>query len=671
MIVSLFVTFSLLVGAGYTSVLPPNYDVVWTTPAPVANGSSSSMPVGGGDIGLNVWVENGTVLFYVGKDGCFDENNSLLKLGRIRLALDPNPFAEGQDFEQRLLLEDGYIQISGANSSKVKIWVDVYDPVVHVEVSTTSPSDLIASFEDWRYQNHLMNISEQAQSSWNGIPDKHVITQKDNVSFLHQDSILMSHRNIDSRVFDAELVQQQLMDYKAELYDPLTSNTFGLLMHGPGLQTSDVTSGNYVNTTYKSWNLRSSQARKSFSLTFVAHTNQTPTYAAWESELFSINSTAAGRSQNESITWWNSFWNRSYIFVNSNSSVSDPSFQVGRNYQLFRYMLGCNVGSKWPSKFNGALFTFDPVYVNPDYPFSADFRLWGGGTYTAQNQRLEYWPLLKTGDLDVMIPQFDFYQRIVPTSLLRGRVYHNINHSWFTEQIDNSGLPQVYNFNSDIWIFQEKRPLSFNPGLQFDAWIIWLADTAVSLVMLFYITVAWVNELLQLEFAMMILDANQFFNFDVAPYMSFVENLVMWFDVLYTQLQQSRDVYGLTGTYGNESLVLYPATGCETYKGAYNPASTVSGLRAIAKRILQVQPNYAIGNKTYYEGLLRRVPPTPLRMQQGYQCIAPAEAYARIQNVEIPQCTYTDCLIIYRSRLSQLQYIQCFPGMNMALAFQI
>lgn len=137
---------------------------------------------------------------------------------------------------------------------------------------------------------------------------------------------------------------------------------------------------------------------------------------------------------------------------------------------------------------------------------------------------------------------------------------------------------------------------------------------------------------------MMMLDANQFFTFDVTPYMSFIENVIIWFDVFYTQAQQSRDVYGLTGTYGNESLVFYPATACETYKGAYNPASTVSGLRAIIKRILQVKPEYAVGNTTYYKGLLQRIPPTPLRIQQGHQCIAPAEVYARIQNSEIPQC---------------------------------
>lgn len=196
-----------LICAGNARILPSNYDVVWTEPASVSHGSSSSMPVGGGDISLNVWVENGTVLFYIGKDGCFDENNSLLKLGRVRLSLHPNPFVKSDGFEQRLLLEDGYIRIRGTNNSTVNIWVDVYNPVIHVELSTASPTHLTASLETWRYQNHVMNISEQAQSSWNSIPNIAAITKQDNISFWQHDSILMSHRNANSRVFDASLKQ--------------------------------------------------------------------------------------------------------------------------------------------------------------------------------------------------------------------------------------------------------------------------------------------------------------------------------------------------------------------------------------------------------------------------------------------------------------------------------
>ena len=37
--------------------LPSSYDVVWDSPG--LNHSADSMPVGGGDIGLNTWSENG------------------------------------------------------------------------------------------------------------------------------------------------------------------------------------------------------------------------------------------------------------------------------------------------------------------------------------------------------------------------------------------------------------------------------------------------------------------------------------------------------------------------------------------------------------------------------------------------------------------------------------
>lgn len=78
-----------------------DYSVRWTSQS---KNSSESMPCGGGDIGLNVWVENNDILFYFSRSGTFDENNAFLKLGRIRLRLSPNPFTT-QDFEQTLTLQ--------------------------------------------------------------------------------------------------------------------------------------------------------------------------------------------------------------------------------------------------------------------------------------------------------------------------------------------------------------------------------------------------------------------------------------------------------------------------------------------------------------------------------------------------------------------------------------
>ena len=69
----------------------------------------------------------------------------------------------------------------------------------------------------------------------------------------------------------------------------------------------------------------------------------------------------------------------------------DVGWRLGRNYQLFRYMLASNVNGREPTLFNGGLFTFDPLYVNgkkgPGY--TPDHRQWGAA-FTAQNQRLVY-----------------------------------------------------------------------------------------------------------------------------------------------------------------------------------------------------------------------------------------------------------------------------------------
>lgn len=66
------------------------------------------MPLGNGDIGLNVWgEEDGDLLFYLSKTDAWDENARLLKLGRIRVSLRPNPFRAGLPFRQTLNTDAG------------------------------------------------------------------------------------------------------------------------------------------------------------------------------------------------------------------------------------------------------------------------------------------------------------------------------------------------------------------------------------------------------------------------------------------------------------------------------------------------------------------------------------------------------------------------------------
>jgi hypothetical protein len=101
------------------------YNVVWDSPS---DDSYGSMPIGNGDIGLNVWVEEeGDLLFYISKTDSWSENNRLLKLGRVRVSLNPNPFRKGLPFRQEVKLGTGEILITAGpvdSEAQLRVWVD-------------------------------------------------------------------------------------------------------------------------------------------------------------------------------------------------------------------------------------------------------------------------------------------------------------------------------------------------------------------------------------------------------------------------------------------------------------------------------------------------------------------------------------------------------------------
>ncbi|KAF1927158.1 uncharacterized protein M421DRAFT_183247 [Didymella exigua CBS 183.55] len=573
------------------------------------------------------WLTHvGTILFYIAKSGTFDENNSMLKLGRVRLAMDPSPFASNATFEQRLILNDGYVTFKIGNGTVVSLWVDVFNPVIHVNVKSATSVGLTLSYENWRYKDRIMVPGEQAQSSW-GVgtsapvfPIAPLTTYADNISFSGDD-VLAYHRNSQLPLWDFQTEQQNLTEYKDTLYNPMRDNTFGILISSPQLRRGDVTDGHYINTDFKAWSLVSPSPVTEYDISLTIAQNQTSTLEDWMALLKDTVNTAARNTQEASISWWNDYWKRSYIIVNEDAGATDGGFQVGKNYQLFRYMMGCNAFGQWPTKFNGGLFTFDPVFVASAKAWTPDYRRWGGGTFTAQNQRLLYWPLLKSGDFDVMRAQFDFYKRIEPAVLLRGQLGFNVNASFHVEQIDNTGLSNLYEFNGNYYrnvSGSRERPEGFPAAMDFGSYQTWVQDTAN-------------------EFIDMILQANIYSGFDVTPYMPFIENQLRWFDLFYQKLHTTYEVFPLTGNSGKGKLVIFPGSAAETYKGAYNPSSTTSGLKKCLTDLLAVAPAYTVGSKEYYTGFLARVPDTPLRVQQGQICIAPALAYDRIQNSEIPQ----------------------------------
>lgn len=544
-------------------------DYIWTTQS---NNSSESMPCGGHDIGLNVWVENGDVLMYVSRSGFFDENNTLLKAGRLRLHINGNPFRE--NFSQRLCLDDGAIYIAG-KGTKIRIWTDVYTPNVFIDVKSNNRCKAILSYENWRYKDRLITKDECQQTSWKWLLPKDCYTIADSI-IPSQNSLVFYHQNRKETVFDFTVEYEHLSPIKNELYNPIGGLKWGGTLSAPGFEYSGISNGTYANTNFRAWN----------------YTNEYLKHAVISFNLDINNKSSVISSQSSkksSSKWWHDYWQRSFIIAEG-----EPAKMV-RNYELFRYMLGCNAYGEWPSKFNGSLFTFDPVFVDKERAFTPDFRLWGGGTMTAQNQRLVYWPMLKSGDVDMMKSQFDTYLRMLPNAVMRTKFYWGHDGASFTEQMENFGLPNPAEYGKHIE--------GVDYGMERNAWLEYLWDTS-------------------LEFCQIILLANKYYNLDITPYEELISQCLKFFDLHYQYLAKQRGTKALNG---DGKLVIFPGSGAETYKMAYNPSSTIAALQTVLKEW---------GKDT---AMLKRIPLIPITVFNGDSCIAPAITWERIQNYETPQ----------------------------------
>ena len=124
----------------------PN-DVIWSTPGTNEN---DSMPIGNGDLAANIWTEqNGDLVVLVAKADAWTEAGTLVKLGRVRVHLTPNPFADAPDFAQVLKLENSSVEIR-RQESFIRVWVDANHPALHIEAHLADPASLQAGLEIWR-----------------------------------------------------------------------------------------------------------------------------------------------------------------------------------------------------------------------------------------------------------------------------------------------------------------------------------------------------------------------------------------------------------------------------------------------------------------------------------------------------------------------------------------
>lgn len=286
------------------------YNVVWTSPS---RNPSGSMPIGNGEVGLNVWVEeDGDLLFYLARTDAWSEVCRLLKLGRIRVRLSPNPFTKGNPFRQELRLREGAIIITAGDPPlRLRIFLDPDAPVVHATGESSRPVEVRASVEIWRRERRKI-LGEAAQSCWTmrQAPAHLELWESADVISGDPDAVVWYHRN-ENTVVPLTLKHQGLEGLADLVRDPLLHRTFGGRMEAEGFAKDGGTA------------IRSPGPVTRFALRVVAHSSQPESAAAWEAEAAEIARKAAGpeAAARAAASWWEAFWGRSWIFVEEGAAA--------------------------------------------------------------------------------------------------------------------------------------------------------------------------------------------------------------------------------------------------------------------------------------------------------------------------------------------------------------
>ncbi|HVW12083.1 MAG TPA: DUF5703 domain-containing protein [Bryobacteraceae bacterium] len=587
---------------------PGEYDVVWDSPG---QSYKDSMPVGNGDIALNVWTEpGGDIVFLIGKTDAWTENGELVKLGRVRVHIAANPFTAGPAFRQILRPQEGVVEIRGAASARALIWVDANAPVIHVEASGLKPSDVQARAELWRLaprRTEDVRGNDEVQRGireLSGNPDHAVVIDPDTILPAANSRVEWLHFNRRS-MYPSLFENQHLTSLLGKYPDPLLHRAFGVLMKGADF----VTSGDLT--------LKSAHSLRNFDLDLYALTAQVASPAEWQAriEKTAANagaiSVAAARKASED--WWKSFWDRSWIDVSGNENAD----LVTHGYAMQRWMTATEGRGAEPMKFNGGLFTTgqEPPPGTPYDPakgqIDADYRAWGSN-YWFQNQRLLYWPMIADGDFDTLNPFFKMFVNALPLAHDRIRLAYGHDGAVFPETMYFWGLPNNNDFG---WGRQQMDMAS--------RWIRWHVNNGLELTAMMLDT--W--------------DITHDPEFARGTLLPLAVQLTTYFDQHWPRV--------------NGKLRFDPSAALETRQTAVDPAPDIAGLMDVLPRLAAMPESMTTPEqRSMWRKMLADLPPLPrgttdtagkcpqtseTASPDGVKILWPAAKFGKYENVENPE----------------------------------
>jgi hypothetical protein len=208
--------------------------------APSFDGPSKNMPVGNGEVVANVWVDgvrNGSLALLLGRSDVFSGDVQPLKLGRLRVELEPNPFSSWfttgnrTTFSQRLDLQRAMILIT-AGTVHIRVWSDIHGPdSVHVEIDSPGVKTSVAiSIDSWRIEPTYVDCRNNARGPCESNLTLPADTFVDDSYYADPYYSLAWYRRNEHSVFASTLTEQKLGDLASRAPDPLMNRTSGAIV---------------------------------------------------------------------------------------------------------------------------------------------------------------------------------------------------------------------------------------------------------------------------------------------------------------------------------------------------------------------------------------------------------------------------------------------------------
>ncbi len=577
------------------------YNVIWELPSKDVTGQ---MPLGNGDIAAGVYViENDALYLLLSKNDALTYNGDIFKTGRVKISFKPNPFERGKLFRQMLDLKTGSIRIE-ADGITICVWADANRPVYHVQVHSPREIYVTVAPEFWkRFDDCKHNCSREPIEE----PTQDVKLERDG-------KILWYYAVGDRSVYPTEAKYYDVEHMISEYPDPYRFNTFGNLLDSPDLVLED---GALIGNG------------KSFDIRIHSLAKQIPETTDWIETIERQSSAPINVREDwqAHCRWWSNFWQRSWIFVSDNilstedrgkltgeapsgmRNDADGGAVVAQSYNVFRFIMACQSRGRIQTKFNGGLFTH-PLRTQKDHPrvhvvqhkdgswmTHEDDRLWGR-RFTFQNQRLLYWPLLMSGDFDLMKPFFDYYWNLLPIRAAITKRWFGHEGVYYRENIEPTGGERDCG--------RTGKPPKTKPG----------ENRGKGYYHSYYFTCGLEIVTMMIEYVKY--TGNETFRDDVL--VPFAREVLLFFERHYPREDEGK-------------IRLDPAMVLETWWIAVNPAPDVAGLQFCLDELMKIRAG-TIEDQAQWRRFQSEIPHVFLHEIDGRKAIAPAMEWKMRKNSE-------------------------------------